>query len=64
MDDKEYAGASGEDIATAKALGIDGVVITKLPDKRFNFEFYTHKGVRIDLGDYGYSIPLMQPKRD
>ncbi|MBI4447579.1 hypothetical protein HY643_01230 [Candidatus Woesearchaeota archaeon] len=52
--DAYYAGPSTPDLNHSKRIGIDGVVITNIGEKKFNIDFYTTEGVVIDLGNYTY----------
>ena len=56
LDDTEAASPSYGDLKETRDNGVDGIVITKLIGNRFNIDFFTSKGVVIDLGDYLYDL--------
>ncbi len=55
-DESEHAGPSSGvvkgDLAAARSMGIDGVVLTKLSGGWFNADFYDDRGHVVDLGVY------------
>lgn len=53
-----YSGPSEPDLLVSMGYCTDDIVITKLKGNRFNVDFYSSKGVIIDLGNYSYDNEL------
>ncbi len=58
FDDAKYAGPSGShdsgggDLGVATTLHVDGIVMTSLDECHINADFYTSRGVVVDVGTY------------